>query len=278
MQVIIGKSIKALPNLRHLTIHTGFAKYCAFDLDTLIELESISISGTPRTGTDLFHKLARLYASSPRLTSVELFPSRISKISNLHFVFGKCNKRSPPHRLRHLGLHSCFFRLDKVTLPHLRYLKSLDLELSYIDTFREPRVAGVASSPDEIWRTFLGSGIHLEELKHDLIPMSLIDYLSSYSGLKKLRLMVESDNRNCLAAANPFFNKCLTNHVDTLEELILIARHEGPWTFCSDNSKSIAKCTRLKLLAMNVSLDLGKETSSTQWELPDDNVVVSHPP
>ena len=242
LQVIIWRSIKALPNLRHLIIHAVHSK-CPLDLHALTELESISISGTPRTGRDqLLQNLAKLYASSPRLTSLEISRSQMSKINDLHHLFSMCNGKSPPHRLRYLGLEACFVRLGKVTLPHLRHLKSLKLDLFFPIPY-----------PDELWRTFTGSGIHLEELKHDSITMSLIDYLSSYSGLKKLRLTVSgSDNRESWAAADPFFNKCLGNHVDTLEELSLITRCEGPWTFCSNNSMSIAKCTKLKFLAMNM--------------------------
>ena len=105
--------------------------------------------------------------------------------------------------------------------------------------------------------------------------MSLIDYLSSHCGPKKLHLTISKDDSNAWAAAPPFFNKSLVNLVDALEELTLIARFESPWNFCSYNSTSIGKCTKLKYLAMNVVLQLGEETIPTQWELPDDNVVVS---
>ena len=263
-----------------MTIHALFSK-CPLDLHALTELESITISGTPRTGLKpLFDNLAKLYASSPRLTSLEVqcysrLAPGVGEVNTLHHLFHMCNNKSPPYRLRHLGLDSCFVRLDKVTLPHLRHLTSLNLGIA----FNEPLLApNVASSPDEIWRNFIGSGIHLEELRHDSITMSLIDYLSSYSGLKKLRLTFEtwSDNRKHWAAADPFFNKCLVNHVDTLEELAIVAHYESPWNFCSNNSMSIAKCTKLKLLTMNIYLELGEETNSTQWELPDNNVVVSH--
>ena len=131
-------------------------------------------------------------------------------------------------------------------------------------------IVDIASS-HEIWKNFIGSGIHLQELKLDLITTSSVDYLLSYSGLKKLRLTVtglESDNRE---RADLFFNKCLVNHADTLEELILIACEEGPWNFCSNNSRSIAKCTKLKFLAMNLFL----ETSPRHWDFCYADVVVS---
>ena len=227
-----------------------------------MELESISISGTPRTGADQFlDNLAMLYASSPRLISLDVSHSWVLSKANLHHLFSMCNDKSPPHRLRHLGLDSYFVRLDKDTLSHLRHLTSLNLELFTTS------LAGIASSPDEIWRTFMGSGIHLEELRHDVITMSLIDYLSSYSGLKKLHLM-DSGSDNWVTA-DPFFKKCLVvNHVDTLEKLTLMAGGKGPWNFCSNNSMSITKCTKLKCLAMTVFL--GGTITMT-----DDNLVVS---
>jgi len=111
----------------------------------------------------------------------------------------------------------------------------------------------------------MGSGIHLEELRHDVITMSLIDYLSSYSGLKKLHLMDSgSYNREHWVTVDAFFKKSLVNHVDTLEKLTLISRGKSPWNFCSNNSMSIAKCTKLKCLAMTVL-----------FTMPDGNPVVS---
>ena len=264
LQVTIWRSIKALPNLRHLTIHPAFSE-CPLDLHALKELESITIFGTPRTGPEKFlDNLAKLCALSPKLTSLEVYHERGRKVLTLHDLFHMRNNKSPPLQLRHLGLHSCSVRLDKVTLWHLRHLTSLNLKSNYVSP-------GFANSAGEFWRHFIGSGIHLQELKHDFITTSLIDYLSSYSGLKKLRLTVDESDE-CLAVADPFFNTCLLNHVDTLEELILIAHSVSSWNFCSNNSRGISKCAKLKLLAMTVPLYLGEET---QWEFRDDNVVVS---
>ena len=271
LQVIIWRSIKALLNLRHLTLYPYFSKI-PVDLHALTELESISILGTPRTGADqLSDNLAKLYASSPRLTSLEVRHNQRSKLNNLHHLFHIYNDKSPPRRLRHLGLDFCFVRLDKVTLPHLRHLTSLNLRLDQVGQDVTPGIVDIASSPDEIWKNFIGFGIHLQELKLYLIATSLIDYLLSYSGLKKLHLTVtdsESDNRE---QADLFFNKCLVNHADTLEELILIACEEGPWNFCSNNSRSIAKCTKLKFLALNLFL----ETRPPHWDFCYADVVVS---
>jgi len=186
-----------------------------------------------------------------------------------HLQQGRTNYslKSMPHLLDWPRLRLVTAKDPKLTICITYFTCTLNLELDQVATLG---IVDIASS-HEIWKNFIGSGIHLQELKLDLITTSSVDYLLSYSGLKKLRLTVtglESDNRE---RADLFFNKCLVNHADTLEEFILIACKEGPWNFCSNNSRSIAKCTKLKFLAMNLFL----ETSPPHWDFCYADVVVS---
>ena len=170
-------------------------------------------------------------------------------------IFLGCSKNTLASRLRRLCLHDCFVRIDKVTLPHLRQLTSLEL------ICRQHRFwewsPDSNSHPRSIWSTFVGSGIQLEELVHNTTTTSLIDYLSSYTGLKKLKLSVSQfmDASSSDQAATRFFNGVLSRHLETIESLSLEAYYEGEWCFTSRNAGLIGQCTKLNHLLMSIISD-----------------------
>jgi len=115
------------------------------------------------------------------------------------------------------------------------------------------------SSHDDIWKTLKISGIHLEELALDFIVPSFLEYIASYSGLKKLQLTADGflDDRSSDSVAGQFFSAPFTHHIHSLEELRIIPLYEGSWCFGPHNEAVISRCTNLKVLQMAiVSLQL----------------------
>ncbi len=112
-------------------------------------------------------------------------------------------------------LHNCSVLIDEVTLPHLCHLTSL--ELLYDFRYRHWADHGF----QDIWLTFIGSGIQLEEL-----VLNNLDYLFD---LKKLDLSVLafSNRSSSDETATRFFADVLPHHLDTLESLSLKASYEG---------------------------------------------------
>ena len=244
-------------------------------------LESISIASTCSGTSWLYTSLSKLYASCSTLTSLAISDGsgrQLTKANSVDQIFLGSPK---PSRLRRLSLHDCFVHIDKLTLPHLRQLTSLELIC-----VRHIYYQGGSDSygyPCDIWSTFIGSGIQLEELVHNSMTVSLIDYLSSYSGLKKLKLSVSAftDASSSNKAATRFFNNVLSRHVETLESLSLDAWYEDEWCFTPRNAGMVSQCTKLNHLLMSIISD---KTSSNSRSLqgeefdaanPDRNLVVS---
>jgi len=136
--------------------------------------------------------------------------------------------------------------------------------------------------PRGIWSTFIESEIQLEELVHNTTTPLLFDYLSSYSGLKKLDLSVSTFTNASSSdeAATRFFNDVLSRHVETLESLSLRAYYEGEWCFTPQNAGLISQCTKLNHLLMGI-ITLQQEAGDEEFDAdrivanPDRNMVVS---
>lgn len=114
------------------------------------------------------------------------------------------------------------------------------------------------SSYEQIWETIHDAGLKLEEITLFIIPPAFVDYIGSYSGLKKLVIGTggfkdgaTSDN------AGKRFYEALERHADSIEELDISAYYEGSWCFGHHNKSLISTFQNLKTLSMKVqSTDL----------------------
>jgi hypothetical protein len=164
-------------------------------------------------------------------------------------------------------LRACFVKLDDVTLPHLQHLTSLSLinieepynrrsrwgtEPSNLQLSKEHQTHG--SSLDDIWKALKFSRIYLEELALDVVVPSFLEYLASYSGLKKLRLTEDGfhGGNSSDSMARQFFSTPFTNHIQTLEDLSITAPFEGPWCFGPWNQAIFSRCTNLKTFKISI--------------------------
>ena len=144
-------------------------------------------------------------------------------------------------------------KLDSITLPHLRRLTSLTLHnYPTSETDLDGVYAGMAESshPDEIWAILKTTNVRLNGIDVNHISTALLNYISSYSGLKKLCLAPlnfetrgESD-----PATDQFYNLCLGKHMSSLEEFIVMARYEGGWCLGDQALMVISLCKKLKIL------------------------------
>lgn len=166
--------------------------------------------------------------------------------------------------------------LDKLALPHFKNLKSIHLtaiERLYLrmrDMPAEPeRKQRYMSKTQDIWKAMKEASIYLEEVIVDIVPPSFIDYLSSYTGLKKLHLLsginfVSSDNIPSL-----FFAKAVETHAQCLEDLCISPELEGPWCFGQHNVGFLRQLVVLK------SIELRVEPVHLSSPSDGQNVVVS---
>ncbi|KIM44340.1 hypothetical protein M413DRAFT_443341 [Hebeloma cylindrosporum] len=264
-------ALETLPNLRVLSIYDADLFKFPLPLHNLSSIEEISASGisvqyTPR----ILDNIAKLVARSPKITSISMTSSSYwssgDECPSLHDIFKHYPQSFPPLRLRRLLLMSYRIKLDDLTLPHLRHLTSLDLrniEEPYNRRRRRPweGPSGLnhaeeiqRSTLDDIWKMMKISGIYLQELALDVVVPSFLEYLASYSGLKKLCIVAGGFNSGYSSdsMARQFFSTPFINHVQSLEDLTIRAPYEGSWCFGRWNQAIVSSCKNLKKLEMAI--------------------------
>jgi len=256
-------AVKTLPLLESLELIVKSSDTADLQLQSLHNLQSIKVSSPGYEFRDIIEPLSLLIAKSPNLHTLHVGPA-YRPAGSFHHLLRNC----PPNLvlpLKHLGLQGFSLKLDSITLPHLHRLTSLTLH-NVTTSESDPDGTYVckteSSHPDEIWAILKTTDVRLDGIDVNHISTSLLDYISSYSGLKKLRLSLlnfktegESD-----IAANQFYNLCLGKHTSSLEELIVMADYEGGWCLGDQALVMISLCKNLKILEGSlVSEALGSE-------------------
>ena len=245
-----------------------------------------------------------MIAQSPLLESIDFtnsynYKRRQVSTRSLHQLFERYPEESvlPPLQLKRLSLAGCLVRLDDETvMRHLKYLTSLSLE-----DLLEPMTSPVysdrdsnsvrhsnnydssskalleqqhrwGSSYEDTWRTIRNAGLKLEEITLYTIPPAFLEYIGSYSGLKKLTIGTGGfkDGVASDRAGKNFF-KALEKHASSIEELDISAYYEGLWCFGHHNKALFSSLHSLKTLNVKVrSSDLLSGS-----ELEDQDIIVS---
>ncbi|KAF9038046.1 hypothetical protein BJ165DRAFT_1531939 [Panaeolus papilionaceus] len=264
--------LEQLTNLRHIVI-TGscpfYRELIIPGLRTLIHnspnLQTLDVdSGTYRVDTETctLHDLLTDITHDSDTGNESSSTSKASNHSSTPQVFA-------PLSLERLALRGWCVRLDEYTLPHLRFLKSLslyetlhphkDISNDLSDDARislVERVTPYSSTPSEIFESLRESSIRISSLSTDAVCPSLLTYLSSYSGLKKLVLTgadgPSGTKEESERLAETFYVEVLPLHRNTLEVLVIEPRFEGGWCFNSRNKETIGELKNLKSLKLAV--------------------------
>ncbi|KAJ7636214.1 hypothetical protein FB45DRAFT_906140 [Roridomyces roridus] len=105
-----------------------------------------------------------------------------------------------------------------------------------------------------IWGQLRQARVHLTELTTGIVTQEFMDYLSSYTGLKKLSLTFHdymSREENNLAEA--FYARAIAPHIESLVELCCPAGYESDFSFGPHNVAVVYRFTRLRHLGMSVN-------------------------
>ena len=248
LQDVIWKSIGLLPDLRHLRIRSSVHWKPIPEFDPLNSLESINIVSNS-ISRDLI-LLSKIYASSSNLTSItfdnfeSMYSVKSPETHGLQQLFSS-PRRNLALPLRYLSLSDVPVCLDDISSSHFTHLTSFKLpSLSY------------ENSPADIWIAFRRSNIRLEELEVGFNAMadSLNDYLSSFTGLKKLSLTITGlhGGTSSNASANKFWSSGFPNHVNTIQDFSLRADYGGQWCFGLHNHSLLEKCTKLRQFTVSL--------------------------
>ena len=247
----VMNAVKTLPLLESLELIVGNFNSAGLQLQSLRNLQSIKISAPDNDYfINIIEPLSRLIAKSPNLHTFHL-GSTYSPAASFHHLLRNC----PPNLvlpLKHLGLQGVSLKLDSITLPHLHRLTSLTLH-DYKTSKSTLDGAFVDKAerlhPDAIWAILKTTNVHLNGIDVNHISTTLLDYISSYSGLKKLRLAridLRTQERSDLA--NQFYDLCLGKHTSSLEELIVTPAYEGGWCLVDKALVVISLCKKLRIL------------------------------
>uniref|UniRef100_A0A8H7XS09 Uncharacterized protein n=1 Tax=Psilocybe cubensis TaxID=181762 RepID=A0A8H7XS09_PSICU len=283
---LVMDALKTLPNLRHIDVSVTWLR-TPLDLDSVTSLQEIIMHEISETlQVDMFEGLAKAVAQNPQLHLIDIrnagfYRRNIDEFQCLHQVFKYYPREAPPLRLRDLRMFECRFRLDDITIPHLQHLTSLQLlcveehctlpsqpaSQSGANLDRDLVLQGkdsFCSNLEDVWTAFRSIGVQLENISIDMVPSSFLDYLASYSGLKKLNIDLHKLRNSELSdsMAAKFYDKSIIGHTNTLEELILSTSYEGLWCIGPHNFKTLAQCKNMERLCIGVNL--------SQLPLPSD--------
>lgn len=232
--------------------------------ESLTRLESLTFLSMP-----IFHRasvssaLSELYFSSATLKSITI-DGRSPRPDILRPL---SMPSSAPSSLCHLDLSDFLIPFDNpIILSRLGNLTSL--KFSHLRSHPE-------YAPDAMWTALKSSGIQLEELVlgENTMTASLVDYLSSFSGLKKLRLNLICSTAPKAAAAL-FWSTTIPKHADTLEDFGVFAAEEGEWCFLPHNQSSFVRCTQLEFLGLSIANRRSEEDELPRQIFLDNTVSV----
>jgi hypothetical protein len=289
---IVMNAIKSFPNLQNLSVELQNCRIeVPFHFFTTLRHISVFCVGEdlhrPAYHTNSFQNLTKMIAQSPLLESIDFTNSynyKRKQVStrSLHQLFERYPEESvlPSLQLKRLSLASCLVSLDDdAVMRHLKHLTSLSLE-DLLEPMASPTYSDTDSDSDSVryhnnkdssskavlekqhrwgssyedtWRAIRNAGLKLEEIYLSTIPLTFLEYIGSYSGLKKLTICTGGfkDGIASDSAGKNFF-KALEKHASSIEELDINAYYEGLWCFGHHNKALLSTFHNLKILNVKV--------------------------
>ncbi|KAJ7609795.1 hypothetical protein DFH06DRAFT_1375095 [Mycena polygramma] len=106
----------------------------------------------------------------------------------------------------------------------------------------------------KLWTLIGAHGTHLTEITTSILTPSLLTYLTSYSGLQRLRLKPDGGSRDASdRLADTFYETALVPHAPSLLVLSCPAVYESRWSFGSHNAAHFAALRGLTALEVSVN-------------------------
>ena len=216
-------SLAELPLLEalHLQFHNPMEKFNV-PLERLSSLRQLTIQGDD-LDVDLFHdfirKLCEMHRGSHSFTHLALEHPSTENLNVGSCLLHEIVQDIPkgwPLKLQHIHVANWNLKLDSVTLPHLIYLSSLDVSTTFCQ-----------ESLRELWMQLNAASIHLEHIAVEEIMEALINYLQSYSGLKRMQIWGRSDVRS-VPAVDPKMEEISAVH-STVSHFPCTRIHSSVW-------------------------------------------------
>jgi len=245
-----------VPNIEKLHLHFNLPNPDKPQLAGIIPLRrfpalrqlSIEAISAPRSLTDNYiQQLRNLHHTTPSFTQLELAipfmnfnpqEQAESPRNYLHEIVQDVPKGTP-FKLQILRVDGWTLKLDSTTLPHLKFLTSLDI----------CQMLGSSSIP-EVWDRLSEARIHLEDVATRDVGPQLVNYLKSYSGLKRLELRRNPCRAPGLAETYAdIYRIVLPMHKDSLLSLKLLDRGSIHACIHAEYIPLVSLCKKLSLLS-----------------------------
>lgn len=257
-----------VPHLERLYLHFYFTNPDKLQLTGLIPLRrfpalrQLSIQGNStliRLFDDFVQQLRHMHHTTPSFTRLELAISmsydtaHLYPLDYLHEIVQDVPKRSPL-KLQILRVDGWNLKLDSTTLPHLKFLTSLHI----------CQMQKQCDVP-EVWDRLNGARIHLEDIVTQDTSPQLVNYLKSYSGLKRFELRGKNIRRTRIGLAETYadiYHVVLPMHKDSLVFLKLLERRSIHACIHAEHIPLISLCKRLSLLSVTVRSEDINDTNS----------------
>ncbi|KAF8886332.1 hypothetical protein BD779DRAFT_1530819 [Infundibulicybe gibba] len=267
---IISKFLATLPLLRTLHLISPWIDEYKFYETRISNLTKLTVRGC------LDISVSEIIGSSPDLIHLDVeyvsHHGSVGSTSMFHELLGRV-PHDNPLKLHHLRIHHCHVRLDHKTIPHLRMLQSLDLNIP--NTLMG---SDLSSSPlAEVWGVIRREALPVKAI---ITPINnaVLDHLAGITGIQKLDLIRASCDwaastgtpiAESQVLAHKFFTQVLPLHRQTLVSLNISPGFGIHWCLGPRNLDSIIECTHL--VELSVVMDF------TSWdgvqERTSDNVV-----
>ncbi|KIK03195.1 hypothetical protein K443DRAFT_5612 [Laccaria amethystina LaAM-08-1] len=184
--LLVLDAVASLPLLQDLHLRCWSVPKTPWQLRPLPHIVNFSYTHTWGLGNDrnITIPVARFISwSQPKLKTLtitnQLYDKNIPNFND--FLFEPSD--SAFLNITHLSLSGLFVGLDATVIPHLRSLISLHLENIF-----SPRDQGPGNPGLFFWLSLQLENVHLQEIVTDDVQLALIEYLTSFSGLRRLRL------------------------------------------------------------------------------------------
>jgi hypothetical protein len=267
-------SFGSLPNLKELTVQVAIASpFPGFNLKSFSNLSLLSIiwEHTVNISQDFIGDVADLLGRCPHLECLTFCIPRPYYPPDAPLLAHILAGIPPTTRLKLRLLDVTGFRVSaddfRVHLHHLLSLRVLRLMFN--------RQSDSPQQNSQICQLLLDNSIHLDQLAIDTThPTSVLDYLSSYSGLHHLEFTSRYPGVDAPEGVHRFFSSVLPLHSATLRELNLGWSVDTLWTrvIAPEAIAQIKECQQLTLLCCYVTVSTGP-TECTDKVLVSDMFV-----
>jgi hypothetical protein len=280
-------ALASLPFLKDLHMRCWSVSDPSLQLRRLPHLENLTFIRESWQANDRITiiPIARLIGwSQPKLTTLVIADHQYFNTPRLNDYLSESSTTSVFLNITHLSLKGLFVKVDAIVLPHLKSLVSLTTEGIFSPQDQVSGNQGAVFSSGNVWSVLRLEKIHLQEIVTDDVQLPLIEYLTSFSGLRRLRLNRASSYCTLPLVSDQlgikFYERALQNHIHSLDSLEINTNFDGNWCFASHCSSIIKKCTRLTFLELPInSQDMAEEKDDELDDLSasGDNVIVCVP-